>query len=90
MPEPEDPLDIPVPGEGDEEMPVGDVSENFGSLLQHQLAQSGNVAQNNFITVQKAFDYDFLEGKRIVDLTEALGAREVASKYVPAGPQSGP
>lgn len=52
-----------------------------------QLAQSGVVAQNNFITVSKASDYDFIEGKRLVDLTEALGAREVGSQTNPAGPR---
>ena len=51
-----------------------------------QLSNSGVVAQNNFITVNKALDYDFVEGKRMVGLTEAVGVREVASKSVPAGP----
>lgn len=53
-----------------------------------QLGQSGVVAQNNFLTVSKAQDYDYLEGKRIVSLEEAIGVREVASKSVPAGPTS--
>jgi hypothetical protein len=53
-----------------------------------QLSGTGVVAQNNFVTVNKALDYDFMEGKRVVDLVEALGAREVGSKQVPAGPTS--
>lgn len=51
-----------------------------------QLSNTGVVAQNNFVTVNKALDYDFVEGKRVVDLVEALGGREVGSKTVPAGP----
>jgi len=54
-----------------------------------QLSGTATVAQNNFVTVNKALDYDFIEGKRIVGLTEAVGVREVASKSVPAGPTSG-
>tara|TARA_B100000809_G_scaffold90346_2_gene88866 strand:+ start:999 stop:1289 length:291 start_codon:yes stop_codon:yes gene_type:complete len=50
------------------------------------LAQTGTIAQNNFVTVSKAQDYDFLEGKRLVSLEESLGAREVMSKTTPAGP----
>ena len=60
---------------------------NAGALLKHQLAQSGVIAQNNFITVQKAQDYDYLEGKRIVSLEEAIGVREVTSQKSPAGPK---
>lgn len=51
-----------------------------------QLSNSNVVSQNNFITVNKALDYDFVEGKRIVTLEEAVGVREVSSKKVPAGP----
>lgn len=56
------------------------------SHLAHQLMQSGNVAQNNFLTVNKAQDYDYMEGKRLISLEEAVGVREVSSKEVPAGP----
>jgi len=55
-----------------------------------QLSGTATVAQNNFVTVNKALDYDFIEGKRVVDLVEALGAREVGSKEVPAGPNTVP
>jgi len=58
------------------------------SLLTTQLMQSGNIAQNNFITVAKFADYDFMENKRMVTLDEAIGVREVSSKTVPAGPIS--
>lgn len=93
----QDPLVIPVPGDslqGDAAMAVADATANQG-LAQEligqamgQLSGSAVVAQNNFLTVNKALDYDFIEGKRIVDLVEALGAREVGSKSVPAGPVS--
>ncbi len=52
------------------------------------LAQTGLVAQNNFVTVNKALDFDFMEQRRIISLEEAVGVREVSSKSVPAGPTS--
>lgn len=52
-----------------------------------QLSQSGVIAQNNFITITKAQDFDYLEGKRLVSLEEAVGVREVTSRQVPAGPE---
>ena len=65
-------------------------NERLDSLMEQnmgQLAQSGVVAQNNFITVSKAQDYDYLENKRMVTLDEAIGAREVASEVNPGGPR---
>ena len=55
------------------------VSDAASALLETQLLQSGNIAQNNFITVQKVVDYDHLEYKRIISFTQALGVREVQS-----------
>lgn len=89
MPDP-----VNVPGDGAIDIPVSDpvleevmdLSPSFGTLLHNQLAQSGVIAQNNFITVGKAQDYDYLEGKRMVTLEEAIGVREVSSTQVPAGP----
>jgi len=73
-------------------MAVADATANQG-LAQEligqamgQLSGSAVVAQNNFLTVNKALDYDFIEGKRVVDLVEALGGREISSTQVPAGP----
>ena len=43
-----------------------------------QLGQTGVVAQNNFVTVQKLADYDYFENKRMVTLDEAIGVREVS------------
>ncbi|GAG09722.1 unnamed protein product [marine sediment metagenome] len=76
-----------APSEGDMEMPEG--SDKFHAIVESemsQIAQSGRIAQNNFITTIKFADNDYLEGKRIVSLEEAIGVREVSSKSVPAGP----
>jgi len=69
---------------------MADTSPQFSEQAANTLLQIGNVAQANFVTVNKVLDYDYLEGKAMVSLAEALGAREVASKSVPAGPTSGP
>lgn len=53
-----------------------------------QLMQTGIIAQNNMVMTNKAQDLDYLEGKRMVSLEEAIGVREVASKTTPAGPSS--
>jgi hypothetical protein len=95
----QDPLIIPVPvNDGttaeEPEMAVLDSTANQGLAAEligqsmGQLSGTAVVAQNNFVTVNKLADYDYLEGKRIVDLVEALGGREVGSKSVPAGPKS--
>ena len=99
MAETQDPLIVPVPVDDSiiEEEPnmaseVASANQGLaGELIGQsmgQLSGTGVVAQNNFVTVNKALDYDFMEGKRVVDLVEALGAREVGSKNVPAGPTS--
>jgi hypothetical protein len=67
---------------------MADVTERFAEQAANTLLQIGNVAQANFVTMNKVLDYDYLEGKNMVSLTEALGAREVASKEVPAGPNT--
>lgn len=59
------------------------MSQSMGTL-----SQTGVVAQNNFVTVNKALDYDFMENRRMITLDEAVGVREVASKTVPAGPNT--
>jgi hypothetical protein len=63
-------------------------SDQLHAQITTMMAQSGLVAQNNFITVQKVVDYDYLENKRMVTLDEAVGVREIGSKQVPAGPSS--
>jgi len=82
-------LDIPIspacpapPCDGDDTVTAEQISDQMMTTLM----QSGNIAQNNFITLQKAIDYDHMENKRMVTLDEAVGVREVASKVTPAGP----
>lgn len=91
-----DELIIPVPGPPTPEEDCGmaflEGTANQGLAAEligqsmGQLSGSAVIAQNNFITVNKSLDYDFIEGKRLVGLTEAVGVREVSSKRVPAGP----
>lgn len=82
-----DPLHIPVPGEpGEESETMADVTPMFSEQAANTLLQIGNVAQAGFVTVNKVIDYDYLEGKHMVSLTEALGAREVGSRSSPGGP----
>ena len=86
MADEQDPLEIPIPGpstpEEESDMAFMDGTANQGLAAEligqsmGQLSNSGVVAQNNFITVNKALDYDFVEGKRMVGLTEAVGVRE--------------
>ena len=55
-------------------------------IMVQQLTQTGIIAQNNFVTVQKVVDYDYLENKRMVTLDEAIGVREVSAQTSPGGP----
>ena len=71
-----------------EEMTMS-LDPSVASLMTQQLTQSGVIAQNNFVTVQKVVDYDYLENKRMVTLDEAVGIREVQSQKNPAGPAVG-
>ncbi len=65
------------------------IPEAFAAQAMSTLLQLGNIAQANMITVSKVVDFDYLENKRMVTLDEAVGVREVSSKRVPAGPESG-
>jgi len=82
-----DPNDNTLEIETGEEMPEpSQQAMNAHEQNMMQLSQSGVIAQNNFITTTKAQDLDYLEGKRMVSLEEAIGVREVASKTSPGGP----
>lgn len=85
MPSGDDVLDVPVVVEGDTEM-ASDLSDNVANHMLTSLIQTGDVAQNNFVTMQKISELDYLENKRMVTLDEAIGAREVQSKVTPGGP----
>ena len=63
-------------------------ADNLHEQNMATLGQSGVVAQNNFITVQKVVDYDLIEQKRMVSLDEAVGVREVSSREAMAGKPS--
>ncbi len=65
---------------------MSDVTPLFAAQAANTLLQIGNVAQSNFVTVNKMLDLDYMEGKNMVSLTEAMGAREVGSKENPGGP----
>lgn len=73
----------------EKKMAAPEIPEPMGSQLMAQLMQSGNVAQNNFLTTTKAQDLDYLEGKRLVSLEEAMGVREVSSNDAMAGRPTG-
>lgn len=78
----DDPITIPISKEKFVDPDLkGMLNQNLA-----QLSQTGVIAQNNFVTTTKAQDLDYLEGKRIISLEEAVGVREVSSKEVPAGP----
>ena len=87
MPQPNDGTlesEIVLPSHPNQEVCLMDPS--VASLMTQQLTQSGVIAQNNFITVQKVVDYDYLENKRMVTIDEAVGVREVQAQNSPGGP----
>ena len=87
MPDDDDTLDIPVSGEGSEDM--AEPSAQFERLHDQNMAGMGQAItrfQNDAATVSKASDYDYLQAKDLVSLAEAMGAREVGSRVNPAGP----
>ena len=89
-PELQDPLELTITAK-EEEMATanqGLAAELIGQSM-GQLSGTAAVAQNNFVTVNKALDLDFIEGKRVIGLTEAVGVREVSSAKTPAGPNQG-
>lgn len=55
-----------------------------------RLHQIGHVAHENFTQETKLAGLDYLEGHRVIGLTEAMGVREVSSAKTPAGPNQTP
>ena len=93
MPDPNDnvvEVELDVPGHDDANSSAenNNMDPAVAAMMTQQLTQTGIIAQNNFVTVQKVVDYDYLENKRMVTLDEAIGVREVSSKQSPAGPTS--
>lgn len=79
-------ISIPVPGEGENEMAMSDQAASLHEQNLAQLGQIGVIAQQNLVTIGKAQDYSFQQGKDMVSLTEALGAREIGARVSPGGP----
>lgn len=50
------------------------------------LMQQGQIVNGHMATFTKVLDYDYLESKKLVSQTEAMGVREVMAKHTPAGP----
>jgi len=74
------------------EVPMGDdVMAAFDALHKQNMAALGTIGtmyMADVKTVSKAQDYSYLQGKDMVSLTEAMGAREVGSQTNPAGPKA--
>ncbi len=62
------------------------MASDVSALMSANLQGIAQVAQNDFITVDKMLSNDYMEGHRVISLPEALGAREVQSKVTPGGP----
>jgi len=61
----------------------------FDALHEQNMAALGSIGTmyvGDLKTISKAQDYSYLQGKEMVSLTEALGAREVGSRVNPSGP----
>ncbi len=78
-----EPSTILFESESEVDMALG---QAVAELMTQQLTQTGIIAQNNMVTVQKIVDYDYLENKRMVTLDEAIGVREVSAQSSPGGP----
>lgn len=79
-----DPLEV-ILQLGDEEMPDS-ISATTNEILLTQILQVGKVSHENLTKVIHYTDTDYLEGRRVIGLTEAVGVREVQSKETPGGP----
>lgn len=86
-------LEIPIPGEGTQmtdAVAVVDVQATSAHVQNMAMvAGVGVVAQQNFVNLTQLANLAFLQERNMVSLPESLGAREVGSQTVPAGPKSG-
>ncbi len=81
-----EPLTIPVPGTGEDEMAA---SDEFKALHEGNMAALGEINVMHMAdlkTISKAQDYAWLRDAGLVSLKQALGAREVGSETNPGGP----
>jgi len=84
---PDDTIVIPVPGSGVNEM--AEPTAQFSALHDQNMAgmgQSYAQFQADRVTIAKASDYDYLQAKNLVSLSQAVGVREVTSRVTPGGP----
>lgn len=68
---------------------MAEATPQFAALHDQNMAALGTIMtmfMSDAKTVSKAADYQYLRGQGMVDLEEALGAREVGSRVNPAGP----
>lgn len=72
----------------EEDLEMADQATQAHEQNMAALMQTGVVAQNHFVGFTKLADYDYLEGHRVIGITEAIGVREVSSKKTPAGPDN--
>lgn len=79
-----DPLEVTLQIE-EEEMPDS-ISPATSEVLLTQILQVGKMSHENLTKVMHYTDTDYLEGRRMIGLTEAVGVREVQAKETPGGP----
>jgi hypothetical protein len=61
------------------------------AVLSHcttRLVATADAGHEDFLNVRNLANLGYLQDRNMVSLPESLGAREVASKQVPAGPSS--
>lgn len=86
-----DSIIVDSPISGDDQMSLPNGTDKFHALMEQSMAaigQVGQLAASDARFAAQAQTLDYLEGKRMVTLEEAIGVREVSSKNVPAGPTS--
>lgn len=76
-----DPLEVEIQLQGEETM-----DENIKQLMSQRLMQVGTASHENMTKVIHYTDTDYLEGRRVIGLSEAVGVREVQAKESPGGP----
>lgn len=87
---PDDTLEIPVPGTGEDEMSqaIGGsvtVPSNLDQQNLARIASAGASAHEHFIMYGKILDYAYEADRKMVSLVESLGVRESTSKAGQAG-----
>jgi hypothetical protein len=81
MPDEQPPLEIPIPGEGDDVMstPVT-VPSNLDQQNLARISSAGATAHEHFVMYGKILDYAYEADRKMVSLVESLGVRESTSR----------